>query len=133
MKNKNLDELTNQAQELNMGYDTDQKIEGLREHCSAANKLFDKAFDLPESEVTKIADEIRARHSEPVDVSVRLRRGEIHLLKSAILQPPTNPAEKKYMLDLQKLTEKELAAHLVKIAVRKVVSDYAVGLVNPSN
>lgn len=104
---------------------TDEEIKNLQEHCNAANELFDK--------LNKAADEVRACYSKPVDVSVRLMQGDINLLKSATLQPPTNPDEKKYMLDLQRLTEQELAAHLVKIAVRKFVADYTVSLVNPSN
>lgn len=85
-----------------------------------------------ESEGTKIAAEIRAEYQKPIDVTVRLRQGDIDLLKCMVFQPPTNPAERKYMLDIQRLSEKELAAHLVKIAVAKVVGDYARSQISPS-
>lgn len=97
--------------------------------------VFDPRYypeDKEESEGTKIAAKIRAEYQKPVDVTVRLRQGDIDLLKNMVFQPPTTAAERKYLLDLQKLSEKELAAHLVKIAVAKVVGDYARSQISPS-
>jgi len=100
--------------------------EALKKHCKAANRLFDNSF------AVELAEETRTNYQKPVDLTLQIGHGDIHLLKSHFIKPPTDERERKYINEIKKLSEEELSIFLVKLAVRQVAGEYARSLISPS-